>query len=649
MLRLSLLSPISRLPNASLSDPAPGNAFEVFSKRDIEQSICSRFSYWVRKNPNQIAVVTRHGRVTYAELDHEANEIARRLQVLGPSPARVALLFNHDASMFAAILGALKANKTYVPLDPSQPIARLKYILEDSQAALLVTNNRLLTFASQLSGGTLNVLSVDRLSGDPSEASVIDVSPNSVAYILYTSGSTGKPKGVMQSHRNVLHFIKEYTNKLHIAASDRLTLLSSYAFDAAVMDIFGALLNGATLCSLNVKEEGFSSIVEAMSDWGVTIYHSTPTVYRHLISVLEDRQLHGIRLVVLGGEEAYLSDFELFKKHFPAQALFVNGLGPTESTVSLQFFMDAQTRLTRTSIPVGYPVEDTKVSLLEEQGDSGAVYGEIAIDSPYVGRYWNDREDNGSIFISGDHTQARRHRTGDMGRILPDGSIQYMGRKDFQIKIRGHRIEPAEVQEVLKQHPSIRECLVISHNDRAGEKRLVAYVESNESSEMQVDELRNFMRERLPEYMTPAAFIAVKSLPLTANGKVNRNLLLKLAPPTIESRHDYVEPRSDTEKAICQIWQDVLQVEKVGCLDVFFDLGGHSLLILQVQDRLRRTFGRDVPLVDLFKNPTVISLAKYLTDETSAILPLEEVEARAFIRREKRFLKNQRRIALNQA
>jgi hypothetical protein len=346
---------------------------------------------------------------------------------------------------------------------------------------------------------------------------------------------------------------------------------------------------------------------------------------------------------VLGGEEAYLSDFELFKKHFPAHALFVNGLGPTESTVSLQFFIDTQTELMRASIPVGYPVEDTKVSLLEEQGDSGAVYGEIAIESPYVSRYWQDREDTGSVFISSDHTQPRRHRTGDLGRILPDGSIQYMGRKDFQIKIRGHRIEPAEIEEVLKQHPSVSECLVISDHDRAGVKRLVAYVQS----EIEIDELRSFTRDRLPEYMTPAVFIKIESLPLTANGKVDRNLLLKLAPPVFESRFEYVEPRTDTEHAICQIWQDVLQVEKVGCLDVFFDLGGHSLLMIQVQDRLRQTFGRDIPLVDLFKNPTVISLAKYLTDGTSAIRPLAEIETRAFTRREKRVLKKQRRLAVN--
>jgi amino acid adenylation domain-containing protein len=433
--RLSLLSEAERLEmSRTARRPAPTNAFVPFGKEEIEQSIPSRFVRCVRTHPRHIAIITKKHRWTYEELNVRANRIALEiLAQLGEEQGRVALLLNHDAHAVAAMLGVLKANKAYVPLDPSQPTARHKYVLEDSQASALITNQQNSALAAGINDNALPLINLDQMNlQTPADDAGLNVSPDAVAYMLYTSGSTGRPKGVVQNHRNVLHFIRTYTNNLHIRSEDRLTLFSSYGFDAAVMDIFGALLNGATLCPMNVSEENFSLLPDLIVERGITIYHSTPTVYRYLAGLLGTRQLSGVRLVVLGGEEATIGDFELFKTHFSREALFVNGLGPTESTVSLQFFMDAQTELSRASIPVGYPVEETEVLLVDEQGSDAGVYGEIAIRSPHVALgYWRDPELTRAAFSAAAAADGHRlYRTGDMGRLLPDGSIQFMGRKD---------------------------------------------------------------------------------------------------------------------------------------------------------------------------------------------------------------------------
>ncbi|MBR8840738.1 MAG: amino acid adenylation domain-containing protein, partial [Stigonema ocellatum SAG 48.90 = DSM 106950] len=655
----------------------PSNPFITFDKQDIEQSIPVRFDQQVRKYPYNIAVHTKNYHWTYSELNQQANGVAQAIRKQCTSgEERIALLFEHDAPMVAGILGVLKVGKTYIPLDPNYPSERVVYILEDSQTSAVLTNNKNLDRAQELTRGTIPLINIDDISftsscerteegeqeispngfascfnalnpfgssswGKPPRSDCLSnalVSPDTVAYILYTSGSTGQPKGVIQNHRNVLHFIRNYTNNLHINDQDRLTLLSSYSFDAAIMDIFAAILNGATLYPINIKEEGFTHLSQWLQQQKITLYHSTPTLYRHFVSTLSgDEKFPQIRLVVLGGEEVVKTDVDLYKEHFSNECLFVNGLGPTESTVTLQYFMNKQTEISRNTVPVGYPVDETEIFLLNEAGEKTDIYGEIAIRSPYIALgYWHKPNLTQAVFLPDTECGSRRiYRTGDLGRLKPDGSIEFLGRKDFQVKIRGFRIELGEIEAALTQHPSVRETVVMATEDVRGDKHLVAYVVPTQT--LTTDELRHILKQKLPEYMIPSSFVFLDSLPLTPSGKVNRSALKVPDLSTQEPEVTFVAPRDELEQALTQIWSQVLGVQSIGVRDNFFALGGHSLLAVKLFWQIEKKLGKNLPLATLFQWGTVEAQANILRQpenlapvtEATIGIQLEQSDARS--------------------
>ncbi|MET0395249.1 MAG: non-ribosomal peptide synthase/polyketide synthase, partial [Longimicrobiaceae bacterium] len=598
--------------------------FAEFARGEMEQTIPARFEARARLHPERLAVRTRTTRLTYAELDRAAEGVARAILRARPAgPERVALLFEHDAAMIVGILGVLKAGKTYVPLDPLYPRERSAYVLEDSGAAALVTNRANLERARDLAGGGIPLVEVGAADveeeGDGA-APRLAVSPDEPAYILYTSGSTGQPKGVVQTHRNVLHFIRVYTNNLRIGPDDRLTLFSSYTFDAAVMATYGALLNGAALFPFDWREEAAAGVAEWMRREGITLYHSTPTVFRHLVGDLAaEERFPDVRLVVLGGEETQRRDVEAFRAHFAPGAVLVNGLGPTESTVTLQNFIGHDTPIPRNSVPVGLPVDDTEVVLQGALGEQVAVYGvgEILIRSPHVAPgYWRKPEQTARAFADEPESGVRSYRTGDLGRRLPDGTLEFMGRSDFQVKVRGFRVEPGEVEAALRGHPAVREAVVTAHEGGSGERWLAGYVVAAEGAAAPAaEELRGWLRGRLPEYMVPPVFVAVEALPLTPSGKVDR---LALPAPERAESAAAVAPRTPTEEVLAGIWAEVLGVDGIGAGDDFFALGGHSLLATRVMARVREAFGVEVPLRSLFELPTVGALAERIEALRSA-------------------------------
>lgn len=598
----------------------PLNPFTPFPQDAIEYSIGTRFSQQVAQHPKQLAIVTQNYRWNYQELATRARALAYTLVTLNLQvDEKIGLLFEHDAEMLAAVFGVLIAGKVYVPLDPHHPDIRLKYILQNAQITVILTHDPCWTQAYRLAAEKLTVIRLADVYPTP-PVELPTVSPNAVAYLLYTSGSTGQPKGVIQNHRNVLHFIRAYTNNLHIVPKDKLTLLSSYGFDAAVMDIFGALLNGATLCLFDVRTQGFSALARWLEQEKITLYHSTPTVYRHFLATLKAHELFSeVRLVVLGGEAVYKQDFDLYCQHFSKTCLFVNGLGPTESTVTLQYVMNSESAQTQLAVPAGYPVTDTEVFLANEYLEETEIFGEIVIKSQHVALgYWQHESLTKSVFTADVHNPGQRlYRTGDLGRLRVDGSIEFVGRKDSQIKIRGYRIELGEIEVTLVQHPAIREAVVTVHETEDGSQNLVAYLVLT----AEIENLRTFLKERLPDYMIPNDFVVLEKLPLTMTGKINRRALpapsiavQRFSTPGVEDAKS-VKPRNVLESQLSDIWKRILKIKSVGIHDNFFDLGGHSLLAVTLLNEIEKNFQKNIPLIALFHSPTIAQQADLLNKE----------------------------------
>jgi amino acid adenylation domain-containing protein len=614
---LPLLRDQERVPrHARPVKPAYPRGFVRFERDDLESTIAQRFAKQVSAYPERVAVKTRRHEWTYSELGNRASAVAGKLQALvGRSDSRVGLLFAKDAPLLAGMLGALEAGQTYVPLDPSNPRDRLAYMLKHSEAGALLADRENLSLARELAGDSVALVCVDDVGANSDRFECLpNVSPDSIAYILYTSGSTGLPKGVVQSHRNVLHFMRVYTNNLGLYHGDRLSLLSSYGFDGAVMDIFGALLNGATVVPVDLLDDGWDGALKRIAEERVTVFHSTPTVFRQLFANAgPNAAFRDVRAVVLGGEEAISSDLELFKRCFGRAAFLVNGLGPSESTVTLQHFMDHDTINPRRSLSVGLPVEDTEIVLLDAHGHPTDVYGEIEIRSRHVALgYWRDEEKTRAAFSMEPAADGRRvYRMGDLGRRLPDGTLEFAGRKDSQVKIRGFRIELGEVESVLCQHSGVKECAVLAQSDGAGSTRLVAYVQPTTPRTDLGSELRAFLGRTLPDYMVPAAFVVQPSLPVTANGKLDRDALPGVQIPS-EPEAEFVAPRTPVELRTAELWTELLGNRRIGAFDDFFSVGGQSLLAMRLISRIRAAFEIELPLRVLFEAPTLAGMSSHI-------------------------------------
>ena len=621
----------------------PVNPFIEFKKEDIQQSIARRFEQQVERYPDNIAVKTVNRVLTYSRLNTIANQIAhtilRSYEYEGECGA--ALLFEHDTDMIPGILGALKAGKFYIPMDPNYPPERLAYILEDSMTKILITNGNNLSLARQLvkiTGSRIVLIDTDALEpGVPEDNPHIHINPGNLAYILYTSGSTGKPKGVIQNQRNVLHFARVYTNALHINSHDRLTQFSSYVFDAAKMDIYGALLNGASLYPFEIKQEGgLDRLAQWLREEKITIFHSIPTVYRYFVDTLTGEESpEDLRFVVLGGEAVYRRDVEKYKKYFSPACLFVNGLGPTESTVTLQYFVNKETELTREAVPVGYAVEETRVYLVNQDNRETRQYetGEIVFKSDYLALgYLNNVEKTHEVFGPDPLTgEGRVYRTGDMGRTLAGGTIEYVGRNDFQVKVNGFRIELGEIEGNLDNIEGMKKSVVVCKQDHSGENYLAAYYIKNENTNLDANILIKKLKEILPDFLIPRVFIQLKEFPLTLTGKIDRNAL-----PDAEAGEDktFIPPANELQEKVIEIWAEVLGLEKqeISMSSNFFEIGGQSFKAVIMAAKIQKEFDVSIPLQDLFELSTAGDMAAYLEKNTAedTFIPVEPVEEKEY-------------------
>ena len=602
----------------------PDHPFDPFPREDVEQSIPARFRRQALAHPARIAVRSRAAVWTYGELACHRDSVAALVHGRGmPREGRVGLLFGHEPAMIAALLGTLAAGKAYVTLDAEDPDERLAHILDDSDAEVILTNAAHAARARALAKGARPVIVLDAPATDGSVAhsaatDLDPVPPDRLAYLLYTSGSTGRPKGVMQSHRNVLGNIRAYTNALHIAPDDRLALVASTSVDAAVMDIFGALLNGAALCMLDVRRGGLDDLSSWLDSQRITIYHSTPTLYRQLMaSSPAGLTFPSLRLIVLGGEETVRRDFELFKGRFAPTCLFVNGMGPTESTLALQQLLDRSATVTRSTVPVGLPVEGVEVALLDATGAEidGVGIGEIEIRGEHVALgYWRRAEETRAVFSADPgHPRRRRYRTGDIGRRLADGRLEFVGRRDTQVKIRGHRVELGEIESLLASHPAVCEAAVTVHTASPGGARLIGYLVFEPTAPCDAAAIQRYLQQRLPAYMVPSIIVPMGALPRTASAKVDR---LRLPPPGDEGkvRAEVTPPRTPEEAALVEIWREILGVDRVDVDDDFFALGGHSLLATQMISRVRTSLGVELGLRQIFSTPRLAELARVIVE-----------------------------------
>ncbi|WP_346838371.1 amino acid adenylation domain-containing protein [Microbulbifer sp. SAOS-129_SWC] len=589
---------------------------EGFTLAETEQSVAARFEKQVQIHGERLAVTDANASLSYDALNQLANRMARQILALVPAsePARVAIYLEKGIQYVAAVLAVLKCGHAYVPIDPEFPAARNQYIYGQSEAALLLSNGTNRQGAQALAGTQTQILDLDNVGENTSSENLdLEISPDALAYIIYTSGSTGRPKGVMQNQRNVLHGCMRRSNLQKVTAEDRMTLFYSFSVIASVYCMFGALLNGASLFPYDIQVEGVDKLAGWLKSRGITIYHSVASVFRQFARCYSDSSaVFDIRLVTFGGERVLTSDVALARRVFSRNIEFYTGLGSTETGTMRYFHIGPETEIDAEVVPIGYPVEGVDIQLLDEQGREVAAgeIGEITVRSRYITLgYWKNPQATAKTLSTDPRDpQTRIYRTGDLGQLDPDGLLHHRGRKDFQVKIRGFRVETSEVEAHLIDHPDIAEAVAVAR-DINNETQLVAYIVIEPGRELSVQQLRNYLRERLNYYMIPTVYVRQERLPKTPNNKVDRNAL----PPPDSSNElsctELVNPRSKTEAYLVKFCRELLNRGAVGVNQNFFDLGGHSLTATQLLARINERFSVNLTMRHIFAAPNLESLA----------------------------------------
>jgi amino acid adenylation domain-containing protein len=596
-------------------------------KGELLQSIPDRLEGFTQKYPDRIAFKTKKVAFTWDALNQSANRIARAiLETCKNLEKPIALLLDHETTLMPATLGVLKAGGFYVPLSPSHPSVRNSYILRETEADLIVTDGRSWSLATELAQGKSHLINIDELNSSLSGENLgWQISPDSLAFLTYTSGSTGEPKGIMNTHRKALYRIT-HDSCFGMGPDDRFTQPTS----AERRTPFAALLSGAGSYPWYVKEEGLEHLADWLIEEKITIYRSAPRVFRQFVSTLTGKeQFPELRVIVLAGEPVHKTDFELYKKHFSSECLLVNCYGPHEVGPIRMNVLDKKAEITGERVPIGYEIPDREVLLLDDSGQEVGLnqVGEIAVRTrDFSPSFWRRPDLTETKFLPDPNGGNRKiYLTGDLGRMSPDGCLEHLGRKDFQVKIRGLRVEIAEVEGALRQMDSIREAVVAAREDEPGEKRLVAYVVPAPHSIVSVTQVRRFAEQKLPALMVPSRFVMLDALPLTLTGKVDRNALPEPGQSRPELDAPFVAPRTPVEMELAQIWAKVLSLEQVGVHDSFVELGGHSLAATRVVSQVIKTFQVEIPLSALFEAPTIAEMAALIVEHQARGLKREDL------------------------
>ncbi len=598
---------------------------ETASEYQRDKCIHELFEAQVERSPEAIAVVLENEQLSYRELNRRANQLAHHLRTLGVGPdTLVGICMERSEAMVVGVLGILKAGGVYVPLDPLYPKERLAFMVRDIQAPVLLTQEKLV---ESLGEHGAHVVCLDRdwdpIAQKEADNLVNKTTADDLAYVIYTSGSTGMPKGAGVYHRGFINLLYWFVTEFQITNCDKVLLVSSFNFDLTQKNIFGPLIVGGQLHMSASDYFDPSAILRAITENGITLINCTPSAFYPVVDAAKDSfpsSVGSLRCVFFGGEPISVQRLSKWLGSDHVQTEIVNTYGPTECTDICAFYrLRHFEQFLGAPVPVGRPISNARLFILDRYLTPSpvGVAGELCVSGDGVGAgYLNDAKLTAERFIPnpfGREAGERLYRTGDLARYLPSGDIEYIGRIDNQVKIRGFRIELGEIETVLAQHHAVKDTVVLAREDEHGDKRLVAYVVPMQDCFPTADTLRGFLHEMLPEYMHPSAYVLLKSLPLTPNGKVDRRSL----PSPDQSRPELVTaclaPRIPVEELLAKIWREVLELRKIGVEDNFFDLGGNSLLLVEVRAKLENLIGQELTMTELFQYPTIGSLAAHIT------------------------------------
>lgn len=617
LLQQVVSNPQQRLGDLSVLSASENQQLQVdwnLTKTEYPRDSCitKLFEEQVERCPESIALRFGDEQLTYRELNCRANQLARYLREWGAATEdKIAVILNRSINLVVSILAVLKAGGAYVPLDPSYPQERLCLILNDAAVKLVITES---AFRERIHPCSAWPVFLDEeweqigKQEDRDTECLLDA--NNLAYLIYTSGSTGTPKGVAVSHRGVVRLVKN-VNYVELGPKEVSLLLSAIAFDASTFEIWGSLLNGGMLAIMPPGPFTMKELGEALKRYHVTTLWLTAGVFHQMVTERVEDLLLLDRLIAGGDVLSPLHVETLLAK--AAHFKLINGYGPTENTTFTCTYSMTGSLSFETSVPIGRPIANTSAYVLDSEmrlAPRGA-WGELYTGGDGVARcYFNRPDETAASFVPDPFSAepgARLYRTGDRVRHLATGDIEFGGRLDQQVKVRGFRIEPQEIESALCQHEAVANCVVIAREDVPGDQRLVAYIVPNENL-IGSDDLRNYLNKKLPQYMIPTTFVTLAELPLTTSGKVDRQALPAPELDRAEGR-SFVAPRGQTEQELAEIWSELLQVMPISVQDNFFDLGGHSLLATQLVSRIIRSFAVELDLQDIFDSPTIEGIA----------------------------------------